>query len=120
MKKIFIFLTILLATACSEKSITGCNSSGINLTEYHQIKVGDNQSDVNNIIDPNNTWINDDVYIKCVKDFSKKTEEHKYYYTYKYLGENDGYALITYMVDYTDKISFSLPKVYSKEMYNLK
>lgn len=122
-KNIVLFLTLSLCfilTACSKNKKTGCNSSGINIDEFNQIELGDDRITVEGIIDPDDTWIEDGIYDKCVQEVSQKTENHKYYYTYKYLGENEGYAIITYLVDYSDGQLFSLPTVSSKKAFNIK
>lgn len=95
-------------------------SAGINKEEFNKIELGMSQTTVTKIIDVDNLWINDDIYNTVVNEISKSSENHIYKYTYKYLGETSGYAMVTYTADYSNGDIFVLPTVSEKQDYDLK
>lgn len=108
---------MLIATINNSK---GLGTAGINEKEFEEIQIGMTQSDVNKIIDKLDEWNNDNVYTKCCEEISKNKKDHIYEYVYKYYGEKEGYAMITYEADYSEGDLFVLPKVTKKEQFNLK
>lgn len=100
---------------------TGIGTPGINLDEFDKIQLGMEQSEVNNIIDKLNEWDNDEVYDIACQEISSEKENGKYIYSYKYIGEKEGYAIITFEVDYSDGFfGLKYPEVIKKEEFNLK
>lgn len=98
----------------------GVGSAGISLEEFKKIELGMGETTVSKIVDTNDEWFDDDVYEKCCKEINKSKENHIYRYTYKYIGEKSGYALITFEADYSNGELFVLPIVSKKEQHNLK
>lgn len=80
-----------------------------------------NQFEVNDIIDELNEWNDDEMYEEVCQEISREEKNGIYTYIYKYVGENGGYALITYEVDYSSGVSgLKYPEVVKKEQVNLK
>ena len=115
---VLVFLVIVFIS--QEKKNQQCGEAGISLEEFEKIQIGDSNFDVDSIIDSDDKWRDDNTYKKCVQEFSKEEDDHIYHYTYKYIGENEGYALVTYTADYSNGDLFVLPTVSKKEQFNLK
>lgn len=98
----------------------GVGSAGISKEEFEEIQIGMSQLDINSIIDKQDEWDDDSVYEKCCKEIKKTSENHIYTYQYKYLGEQGGYAIITYTADYSKGDSFVQPTVIDKKEVGLK
>lgn len=94
----------------------GVGSGGISLKEYNKIQLGETNFGVEEIVAPNHEW--DFEYSKYVEQISTSTENHKYIVINKILGENGGYAIITYEKDF--KVPFSSLVVIKKEQFDLK
>ena len=76
--------------------------------------------EVNAIIDKLDEWNTDEVYEKVCQEISNEKKDSVYTYTYKYIGEESGYALVTFEVDYSDGLyGLKYPKVVKKEQVNL-
>jgi len=118
MKKKYLLLFLLILTGCNKQE-NGCNEAGISIEEFNNINLNMTQFEVNDIIDNAGILNNDEIYTKCIQEISKSSNNGIYEYTYKYLGENKGYALITFTVDYSDSTFFNLPTVSKKEQFNL-
>lgn len=118
--KNILIIYIFLAISGCKNNYTGCNSAGISQSEFNNISIGDSQFKISSIIDQNDDWENDDIYDKCVIEISNEKNNRVYSYTYKYLGEKRGYALITYTADYSNGDLFVLPTVSKKEQFNIK
>lgn len=111
-------LIIILLTQIKEK---GVGTAGISIEEFEKITLGMTQSNVNTIIDKLDEWDNDETYNKCCEEISSSNRDGIYTYVYKYYGEQNGYAIITYEVDYSKGYyGLEYPKVIKKEKYNLK
>ncbi len=117
---VLVISAIVISLILIKKGNNGVGSAGISLEEFNQIELGMSQSKVQSIIDSEDKWDNDDIYDKCCQEISKSKEESIYKYTYKYLGENGGYAEITYKADYSNGDIFVLPTVSDKQQFNLK
>lgn len=114
---IIVFLTIIFLFKTKD---VGVGSAGISLKEFQEIELGMSQSTVQSIIDSEDKWDNDEVYEKCCQEINKSKDGSIYQYTYKYIGEKEGYAEITYEADYSNGDLFVLPVVTSKKQINLK
>lgn len=114
-----IIAIVIILTAIINKS-KGVGTAGINENEFEEIQIGMTQFDVNKIIDKLDEWNNDDIYKKCCEEISKSNKDHIYEYVYKYYGEKEGYAIITFEADYSKGDLFVLPEVTKKEQFNLK
>ena len=97
-----------------------CGTAGINYKEFERISIGDSNFKVDSIIDEDDEWYDDAIYNKCVIEVSNNNQNHIYNYTYEYIGENGGYALITYTADYSNGTFYVTPTVSKKEQVNLK
>lgn len=115
-----IFLVVIFFNKNKQNDILKCGPAGISYEEFEKIKTGDSQFKVDSIIDEDDLWYDDEIYNKCVIEISKDNQNHIYNYTYKYIGKNGGYALITYTADYSNGDLFVLPIVSKKEQFNLK
>lgn len=112
-----ITCTILLTT----RTPNGIGSAGISKEEFEEIEIGMDNFEVNAIIDKLDEWNDDEVYEKACEEVEKTKNESVYKYIYKYNGENSGYALITFEVDYSDGVyGLDYPEVVKKEQVNLK
>lgn len=99
----------------------GVGSAGISLEEFEKITIGSTTMwDISNIIDKNDEWNNNDIYNKVVEEIEDSKSEHIYKHVYKYLGENSGYALITFEADYSNGYFYNDFIVTKKENFNLK
>lgn len=99
----------------------GVGSAGISIDEFEEINLGMTQFKVNSIIDKLDEWDNDNTYYKCCEEISESSKDSIYTYVYKYYGEQNGYAIITYEVDYSEEnYRLKYPEVVKKEKYNLK
>ena len=113
---ILIIIAILLLN-----SSTKIGTAGISIDEFNKIKNGMEQLEVNRIIDELDEWNNDAIYEKACQEISSETKDSVYTYVYKYIGEEQGYALITFQVNYSDGVSgLKYPEVVKKEQFNLK
>lgn len=125
-KKWWFWLIIILILFCISAIVlitnktNGVGSAGINNDEYNQIQLGMSQFEVDGIINKLDEWNNDEIYKRCCEEISNLKKEHVYTCEYKYYGEKNGYAIITYEVDYSDGIYFKIPEVVKKEKFNLK
>lgn len=97
-----------------------CNDAGISYEEFQKIQTGDSQFAVNEIVDPNDKLDNNKTYENCIIEVSKENKNSVYNYTYKYIGEKGGYAILTFTADYSNGDSFVMPGISKKEQYNLK
>lgn len=116
---IFVLVFIIAIMLITNKN-NGVGSAGINEDEFKEIQLGMSQFEVHGIIDKLDEWDDDKIYEKCCEETSNSQEDHIYTYEYKYYGEKNGYALITYEVDYSDGVYFRMPEVVKKEKFNLK
>lgn len=113
-----LIIGVIVLTVNANK---GVGTAGISLEEYEQIQLGMTQFEVNSIIDAKDEWEDDNIYDKCSKKISENKKNGVYTYVYKYFGENEGYAIITYEVDYSEGFyGMKYPEVIKKEEYNLK
>lgn len=96
----------------------GIGTGGISKEEFEKISIGIDNYKVNSIIDPDKTWLNEEIYKKCVEKINETTKDGKHSYTYKYLGEQSGYAIIKFEMSLDNYME--LPKVVEKTQYNLK
>lgn len=128
-KKILISIIVILILAIclllfvfpKNKRNKGVGTAGISKKEFDEIVIGKTtQFELNKIIDNNDEWENDDIYAKCVEEISKSKEDKKYIYTYKYYGENGGYAIITLQADYSNGYFYNDVIVTKKENFGLK
>lgn len=117
---VLIAVLLLIVISLFRKKYIGVGSAGISLEEFEKIELGMSQSTVQSIIDPEDKWDDDEVYEKCCQEINKSKEDSIYQYTYKYIGENDGYAEIMYEADYSNGDLFVLPVVSSKKQFDLK
>ena len=115
---LIIFLIVGIFVILNNKEKIG--SAGISLAEFEEIDIGMSQNTVDSIIDQKDEWDDDEVYEKCCQEISRSEDNHIYKYEYKYLGENGGYAKITFEADYSNGDLFVLPTVSNKENFNLK
>lgn len=117
-KYLLLFLFLITLTGCNNQE-TGCNEAGISMNEFNTINLGDSEFKVNDIVDAYGYLNDDKTYAKCVQEVSRTSKNNVHEYTYKYLGENTGYALITFTADYSEDNLFQLPTVSKKEQFNL-
>lgn len=128
-KSIIIFLILLsiLVVFCiiflvlfNNKSY-GIGSAGISLEEFKKISNGMTQSEVENIIDSDDLWNDDNVYAQACIKLEENKNNSIYKYKYKYLGDKSGYAIITYEVDYSDGFyGLKYPEVVELQNHDLK
>ena len=102
---IFIAFIIIFLIIESNKM----DPNGINLSEYEKIENGMTLTEVEDIIGKRNHIKSEQ--IKRVEDSSSTV------YTYKYYGEKNGYAIITYELDVWNNKGML---VISKENFNIK
>lgn len=115
---LIIGFTIILLTNNETK---GVGSAGINKVEFERIKTGMTEFEVNNIIDEQDEWGNDEIYNKCVEEISNTSKNGVYTYERKYYGEKSGYVIITYEVDYSEGFyGMKYPEVIKKQQFDLK
>lgn len=117
---IIVAVVITTIVLIGLKKDTGVGTAGISKEEFSKIEIGMSQTTVNSIIDNYDEWNDNETYKECCQEINKSNENHIYKYTYKYLGENGGYVIITYEADYSSGNSFVLPTVSKKEQFNLK
>lgn len=122
---LIILATIIVIIACAilliMRILNGIGSAGISKEEFEEIEIGMDNFEVNAIIDKLGEWNDDEIYEKACEEVEKTKNESVYKYTYKYNGENSGYALITFEVDYSDGVyGLQYPEVVKKEQVNLK
>ena len=118
---IFVTLFILALIILFANNSKGVGAAGISIQEFEKIQLGMTQFEVDSIIDEKDEWDNDEIYDKCCEEISTSNENSVYTYVYKYYGENKGYAIVTYKVDYSDgTFSLKYPEVIKKEQFNLK
>lgn len=109
MKKAFVvFWILVLSCGC----LVGCSGGGIgpegiSLEEYEQISTGMSVFSVNDIVGGGGEKIGE------TKDGAAFT------YTYKYQGENSGYAIIVYGADYSEGAIGVRQEVISMENHDL-
>lgn len=115
-----LIIGIIIGIVLLNKFNDGIGSAGISLQEFNKIELGMSNSKVNSIIDEKDEWDDDIIYNKACKEVGKEKNNHIYSYTYKYIGENGGYALITYTANYSGGDVFVMPTVSQKEQFNLK
>lgn len=115
-----LIIGIIIGIVLLNKFNDGIGSAGISLQEFNKIELGMSNSKVNSIIDEKDEWDDDIIYNKACKEVGKEKNNHFYSYTYKYIGENGGYALITYTAHYSGGDVFVMPTVSQKEQFNLK
>lgn len=114
---LFILVIICIVLAVFFIYIKNTNSkvgkNGISKEEFEKIELGMSQNSVAKIVSP-------DDFEPVKEELEKSKENHIYRYTYKYYGENNGYAIITYEADYSKGDMFVLPEVSKKEQFDLK
>lgn len=116
---ILIIGLIVLIILLNKKEDKGVGTAGISKAEFDKIQLGMSEYDVHGIIDELNEWNDNDIYAKCCEKLSDNKNNNTYIYQYKYYGEKNGYAIITY--EYNSNNSFlESPKVVKKENFNLK
>ncbi len=116
---VFIIFALVIFLIINKKE--GMGTAGISKEEFNEINLGMTQFEVNSIIDKLNEWDDDEIYDKCCQEISSVEKDEIYTYVYKYQGENGGYAIITYEIDYSNGYyGLEYPKVVKKEVYNLK
>ena len=98
---------------------TGVGTAGISKEEYESIDIGMSIYKVHEIIDKEDKWNDNEVYCKSCEELSKENNNNLWTYVYKYYGEKDGYAIITYQADYTGG-HYDTMTVVKKEQHNLK
>lgn len=114
-------LVIISAIIILINNNEGVGSAGISIEEFEEISLGMDQFKVNSIIDKLDEWDNDEIYNECCEEISSSSKNSIYTYVYKYYGEKNGYAIITYEVDYSDGYyGLKYPEVIKKEKYDLK
>jgi Sec-independent protein translocase protein TatA len=124
---IFLILLIILVIFCiiflvlfNNKS-EGIGRAGISLEEFKRISNGMTQSEVENIIDSDDLWDDDNVYAKACIKLKESKNNSIYKYEYKYLGDKSGYAIVTYEVDYSNGFNgLKYPIVVELQNYDLK
>lgn len=113
-----IFFIIIMILNSTEN---GVGSGGINEDEFNEIIIGQTtEFELDDIIDKEDLWDNDEVYERCVEQIAETKEDHKYTYVYKYYGEKRGYAIITLQTDYSNSNFYNDVIVIKKEKHNLK
>lgn len=117
---VIIVIICLFILYKNKKAEYKCNDAGISYEEFQKIQTGDSQFAVNEIVDPNDKLDNDKTYENCIIEVSKENKNNVYNYTYKYIGEKGGYAILTFTADYSNGDSFVMPGISKKEQYNLK
>lgn len=119
---VVVSLLLIVAIICIfNNSSEGIGSAGISLEEFQQLQLGMTQFEVNNIIDTDDLWNDDEIYNKACVELSKESNNSVYTYKYKYVGDKSGYAIIVFSVDYSDGVyGLKYPEVISKENFNLK
>ena len=111
---LIIVLASIIGLMCFKVSNRGVGTAGISLEEFEKIELGMGETTVNKLIDTEDEWSDDKVYEKCCTEVNKNKDNHIYTYTYKYLGEKGGYALVTFEADYSKGNIFVLPTVSKK------
>ena len=113
---IVILLIIIAILFFSLYKNDGVGTAGISKEEFDEISLGMTQLEVNSIIDKLDEWDNDEIYDKCCQEISNTKKDGIYTYVYKYQGENSGYAIITYEIDYSNGYyGLEYPKVVKKK-----
>lgn len=111
-RKIIIISVIILIVIIIIFSIIDLNKidpNGINLSEYEKIESGMTLTEVEDIIGKRN-------HIKY-EQISRAEDSSSTVYTYKYYGEKNGYAIITYELDVWNNKGML---VINKENFNIK
>ncbi len=116
---VLVIIAVILIVLMNARS-DGIGTAGISLIEYEKIELGMSQFTVNEIIDEFDEWSDDEIYNKSCEEISKSSQNSVYTYLYKYYGEKNGYAIITFEADYSKGDLFVLPSVVKKEKFNLK
>lgn len=113
MKKKFIFFSvavlIVIIVVFLIISSNKIEPNGINISEYDKIQNGMTLTEVEDIIGERN-------HIKY-EQINRIEDSSSTVYTYKYYGEKNGYALITYELDVWNNRGM---QVISKENFNIK
>ncbi len=118
---LIIIAIIIIILMMAKNNSNGIGTAGISIEEFEKIENGMDQFEVNDIIDELDEWNDSEIYEKACQEVSNKEKNSVYTYTYKYIGEKGGYAIITFQVDYSDGVyGLKYPEVVSKEQYNLK
>ena len=116
---IILVIIVFISIYMNNKS-TGVGTAGISKEEFDKIEIGKTTNfELNNIIDQNNEWDNDEIYERCVEKIREEKEDHKYTYIYKYYGEEKGYAIITLQADYSNGYYYNDVIVIKKENVGL-
>lgn len=118
---VFVVIIVFFVILDKKDIKQGVGTAGISIEEFEKIEVGKTTNfELSSIIDQNDEWNNDEIYAKCVEQIGEEKEEKKYTYTYKYYGENGGYAIITLQADYSNGYFYNDVIVIKKEKFNLK
>lgn len=118
---IIVLLFIFLIFKFNNKDSDGIGEAGISLYEFQKINLGMTQSEVENIIDSNDLWNDDAIYLKACIKLEENKNNSIYKYKYRYVGDKSGYAIVTYEVDYSDGFyGLKYPKVVEFQNFNLK
>lgn len=121
---LLILLTIIIIVIILiiiKNNLQGIGTAGISKEEFDKIEIGMDQFEVNSIIDEYDEWNDDKIYEKACQEISSEEKDSVYTYVYKYNGDINGYALITFEVNYSDgAYVLKYPEVVKKEQFNLK
>lgn len=118
---IIMFCTLIIAIFVIKSNSNGVGTAGISKKEFDEIRIGKTTNfGLNDIIDKNDEWNNNEIYEKCVEQIGESKEDSKYTYVYKYYGEKSGYAIITLQADYSNGYYYNDVIVIKKEKFNLK
>ena len=118
---LLLVIAFLLGKNSNNNNINhGVGKAGISFEEFKKIKNGDSENTVFSIIDPDDLLDDEDTYNKVVIETSKSQNNLIYTFTMRYMGENEGYAEITYTADYSNGELYVIPTVTSKNNFNLK
>lgn len=98
----------------------GVGYGGITKENFEKVRTGMDNFEVNDVLDPEDRWHDNDTFNKCVEEISETYTKGKYSYTNKYMGEKGGYAIIKFEADYSDGYYIKHPIVIEKTQYDLK
>lgn len=117
---LLIFVIGLTITINKIKS-QGVGTAGISKEEFDKIKIGSTTMwEISKIIAPNKEWNDNDIYNKVVTEIEDSQKNYIYTHVYKYLGENGGYALVTFEADYSNGYFYNDFIVTKKENFDIK
>lgn len=118
---LLVIIIIVIILFIIKSNSRGIGTAGISKEEFEKIEFGMDQFEVNSIIDELEEWNNNEIYEKACYEISNERKDSVYTYVYKYIGEENGYALITFEVDYSNgAYILKYPEVIKKEQFDLK